>query len=65
MQTTRQAQPVPQEVIDAIADTLRKMEFGQIVIKVQDGCVVQIDSIERKRIGAFKQQKHHDIEFNI
>lgn len=64
MQTIGKVHPVPDEVIDAIANTLRKLEFGQIVIKVQDGRVVQIDSIERKRIGAFKT-RHEDIDYHI
>lgn len=33
-----------------IEDALRDLKFGQVVIVVQDGVIVQIDRVERKRL---------------
>jgi len=40
--------------IDAIRRALRGLRFGQVVIIVQDGVVVQIDRTERTRLRSKK-----------
>lgn len=37
-------------VLSEIEEALRGLRFGQVVVIVQDGVVVQIDRIERRRI---------------
>lgn len=41
---------VPDSVIEAIVDALRGVKFGQITVTVQDGYVVQIERLERRRL---------------
>ena len=38
------------EAIEAIRRALRGLRYGQIVIVVQDGVVVQVDRTERRRL---------------
>jgi hypothetical protein len=38
------------ETIEAIRQALRGLRYGQIVVIVQDGVVVQVDRTERKRL---------------
>jgi hypothetical protein len=38
------------EAIEAIRRALRGLRYGQIVVVVQDGVVVQVDRTERKRL---------------
>ena len=38
------------EAIDAIRQALRGLRYGQIVVIVQDGVVVQVDRTERRRL---------------
>lgn len=38
------------EAIDAIRQALRGLRYGQIVVIVQDGVVVQVDRTERRRV---------------
>jgi hypothetical protein len=38
------------EAIEAIRRALRGLRYGQIVVIVQDGVVVQVDRTERKRL---------------
>lgn len=40
----------PDAVIDAILEAIRGVRFGQVTVIVQDGQVIQIDRIERKRL---------------
>jgi hypothetical protein len=37
-------------VLEEVRDALQGLRFGQVTIVVQDGVVVQIDRIERKRL---------------
>ncbi len=37
-------------VLEEVRDALRGLRFGQVSIVVQDGIVVQIDRMERRRI---------------
>ena len=53
------------ETIDAIVSAAEKIDFGQIVIKIQDGKIVQIDSLERKRIGSSQIKRHDLVEYQI
>lgn len=34
-----------------VSDALRGLKFGQVTISVQDGVVVQIDRLEKYRLG--------------
>lgn len=38
------------EALEAIRQALRGLRFGQIVLVVQDGVVVQVDRTERRRL---------------
>jgi len=38
------------KALEAVADALRGLRFGEVVITVQDGVVVQIERTERKRL---------------
>jgi hypothetical protein len=38
------------EAIEAIRQALRGLRYGQIVVTVQDGVVVQVDRTERRRL---------------
>ena len=38
------------EVMETIRRAIRGLRFGQVVVIVQDGVVVQVDRTERKRI---------------
>lgn len=40
----------PDSVVEAILDALRGVKFGQITVTVQDGYVVQIERLERRRL---------------
>ena len=39
-----------EEAMEAIRCAIRGLQFGQVVVIVQDGVVVQVDRTERKRI---------------
>ena len=41
---------VPDSVVEAILDALRGVKFGQVTVTVQDGYVVQIERLERRRL---------------
>jgi hypothetical protein len=41
---------VPDSVVVAILDALSGVKFGQITVTVQDGYVVQIERLERRRL---------------
>ncbi len=47
---TKQRGRVPDVVVDAIVEALRGVKYGQITVTVQDGLVVQIDRMERRRL---------------
>jgi len=38
------------EEIEAIRDALRGLRYGQVVIIVQDGVIIQIERMERRRM---------------
>ena len=38
------------DAIDAIRQALQGLRYGQIVVVVQDGVVVQVDRTERRRL---------------
>jgi hypothetical protein len=42
--------PLEQETLDAIRNALRGLQFGQVVVIVQDGVVVQVDRTDRRRL---------------
>jgi hypothetical protein len=37
--------------IQAILDALRGLRFGSVTVIVQDGVIVQVERIEKKRLG--------------
>ena len=43
-------------VLSQIRDSLRNLKFGHVQIVVQDGVVVQIDRLERRRISRSERQ---------
>jgi len=59
------ASKLGQDAIDAIVSSAEKIDFGQIVIKIQDGRIVQVDSLERKRIGNFRAARPDTAEYHI
>jgi len=40
----------PETAMEQIRDALRDLRYGQVTIIVQDGVIVQIDRVERKRL---------------
>lgn len=56
---------IDQDAIDAIVSAAGKIDFGQIVIKIQDGKIVQIDSLERKRIRSSTSERYDQVEYQI
>lgn len=43
-------------VLTQIRESLRNLKFGHVQIVVQDGVVVQIDRLERRRISRSERQ---------
>jgi len=41
---------VCESILDQVRDALRGLRFGQVTIIVQDGQVVQIDRLDRRRV---------------
>jgi hypothetical protein len=48
--TRRNEAPLDSEAVDAIRHALRGLRYGQIIVIVQDGVVVQVDRTERRRL---------------
>ena len=46
----RDEAPLDHEAIEAIRHAIRGLRYGQIVLVVQDGVVVQVDRTERRRL---------------
>jgi hypothetical protein len=46
----RNEAPLDNEAVDAIRHALRGLRYGQIIVIVQDGVVVQVDRTERRRL---------------
>jgi hypothetical protein len=46
----RDVSSLDQEALEAIRQALRGLRYGQIVVIVQDGVVVQVDRTERRRL---------------
>jgi hypothetical protein len=46
----REASLLDHEALEAIRQALRGLRYGQIVVIVQDGVVVQVDRTERRRL---------------
>lgn len=44
-----QVHEIPENVADNIRQALRGLQFGEIIISVRDGNVIQIDRVARKR----------------
>ncbi len=43
-------QPLPSEIQALLTEALRGMKYGQVILIVQDGRVVQIDKTEKVRL---------------
>jgi hypothetical protein len=39
------------QAIDSVLQSLRGLRFGHVTITVQDGLVVQVERVERKRLN--------------
>jgi hypothetical protein len=48
--TRRDTLSLDHEALDAIRQALRGLRYGQIIVVVQDGVVVQVDRTERRRL---------------
>ncbi len=56
MDTTTSSSPLPEGAdhdltLQAILDALRGLRFGSITVIVQDGVIVQVERIEKKRLA--------------
>jgi hypothetical protein len=57
--------PEEEEVIRAVLASLRRIQYGSVQIAVQDGRVVQIDTLEKQRFNtgasnaSFARDKMH------
>lgn len=61
VQLPRKPQPPAQEEFQlVIADALRDMRFGEVIVKVEMGKVVYIDRHERVRMGKAASGAQHD-----
>ncbi|MFD2445422.1 YezD family protein [Bacillus sp. CGMCC 1.16607] len=40
---------INQKTLDHIIDTLKKLEFGSVVVTVHDGKITQVESTEKRR----------------
>jgi hypothetical protein len=49
---TRASRPLPAAVERRILDAVASIRYGAVVIAIQDGRVVQIESTEKQRIPA-------------
>jgi hypothetical protein len=45
--------------LQAIHDALRGLRFGSITVTVQDGVVVQVERLEKRRVGRPARRKAH------
>lgn len=48
--TEKAPEAVAQQALDAVRDALRGLRFGEVRVIVQDGVVVQIERVERRRL---------------
>jgi hypothetical protein len=51
MTTTTKTDPLTEQVLQSIRDSLHGLRYGQVTIIVQDGRVIQIDRMERHRFN--------------
>lgn len=62
----RDRQPLGDSELDQLRSCLNGLRFGSVTIIVQDGCIVQIDRTEKRRLrgpihnGARTPQNHSD-----
>ncbi len=45
--------------LQTILDALRGLRFGSITVTVQDGVVVQVERLEKKRVGRATRRAAH------
>lgn len=53
------------DVVSILERLANQIDYGQIVIKIQDGKIVQIDSLERTRIVASRKDLDDNAEYHI
>lgn len=46
----REVDEVRRSALDEVAGALRGLQFGEVTVIVQDGVVVQVDRLERRRL---------------
>jgi len=46
----RDRQPLGESELDQLRSCLNGLRFGSVTIIAQDGCIVQIDKIEKRRL---------------
>lgn len=49
---TTPPEPTSDEAWEHIREALRELRYGQVAIVVQDGVIVQIERLERRRLSA-------------
>ncbi len=50
-------EPIPEHVVQSIVQSLRGLRYGQVTVIVQDGRVIQIDRMERRRFTGEKDAR--------
>ncbi len=55
--TDSTTEDVQSAALQAILDALRGLRFGSITVTVQDGVVVQIERLEKKRVGRIARRE--------
>ncbi len=45
--------------VQTILDALRGLRFGSITVSVQDGVIVQVERVEKKRVGRTPRRETH------
>jgi hypothetical protein len=60
------ASPVPEpsdenlrQALDHVVHSLRGLRFGHVTITVQDGVVIQVERVERKRLNISSRKSNH------
>ncbi len=56
--TDRPSTDSEQASVQAILDALRGLRFGSVTVVVQDGVIVQIERVEKKRLASSARKDH-------
>jgi len=52
--------PRPPHIEQVIAEAIGRIKYGNVVVHIQDGVVVQVESTEKRRFGAHSSSKPTD-----